>query len=263
MRPVIPFKAPITAHRIMANMVNDEFTPFIIYGPLGFGKSAYAIKVAGHVLGSWLGLDGPCYELYWFKKILGWHPIKVVAQWMMIKDKLPVYIWDDAGYWLYALEFNHPWIKAVCKYMNVVRTDLGGIIFTSPLPTYITRKVRALPDLINIKIMKRYSSKDTKPSHQWARLARAYYHWTLPDMKQTRVRKLYEDKFSCRIPDELYEWYKPLRDRYAKEAKRLIFRELRKMFGKEEVQSVIASDPDLRTFFTNLELSEQNVTTNP
>lgn len=187
---------------------------FLPYGPLGIGKSSYACKVVAEIYGE---PKKPNWEAV--KEHMVFHPREFVekCEYMMDrgrKDK--VLIWDDAGLWLMALEHWHPFVRGVVKYLNVARTNWAALIFTTPLPTWVIKKVRGFPQAITLKITK--ASSDTENPHR-PRIARAYRYWITPDMKKSGVMEVYRDKFNAIMPNSFYwEWYKPRRDSYARMA---------------------------------------------
>lgn len=188
----------------------DECKVFIPYGPLGIGKSTYACKVVAELY----AVDGkPNWEAV--KDHLVFHPSEFVEKCTLLmeqdrKDK--ALIWDDAGLWLLALEHWSPFIRAVVKYLNVARTNWAALIFTTPLPTWVIKKVRGFPQAITLKIIKA-SSQPHRP-----RIARAFRYWVTPDMRKSGVMEIYRDHFRGLMPNDFYDWYKPLRDSYARRA---------------------------------------------
>jgi hypothetical protein len=213
----------VTAKLIDDAYYADEFKLFTAYGPLGIGKSAYSLKIGAELYGS--------YDKV--KDYLVFHPKEFVEKCFKMsethrRDKL--IIWDDAGLWLFALEFTDPFMHAVMKYMNVARTNWAGMILTTPTPMWVIYKLRNFPQCINIKIIKQTSDKvmEGKP-----RIAKGYRSWIMPDFKKQGVRLIYEDQFNAMLPHKFYwDWYKPLRDSYAKDAAFLMKRELAKVMKK-------------------------------
>jgi len=241
----------ITAQLINQCYYRDEFKLFLVYGPLGVGKSAYSTHVMAEVLGDkikpdykkWIMQVKPNYERV--KDFIVFRPQDFVERcWQMCEkgQREKAIIWDDAGLWLFAMEFNDPFVKALLKYMNVARTNWGAMILTTPAPTWVLYKMRSFPQSINIKILKRDSEKKPgRVSLQRPRIARAYRSWVAPDFKKQGVRTIYEDHFDATMPQDFYEWYKPLRDEYAKEAAMMMKRELRKMSEKlaKEAEQIV------------------------
>lgn len=196
---------------------------FIPYGPLGTGKSSFACKVVAEVYAK----NGkPNWEAV--KNHLVFLPQEFVAKcrYMMenkVKDK--VLIWDDAGLFLNSLEHWHPFVRATVKYLNVARTNWAALIFTTPLPTWVIKKIRGFPQAITLKIIKSNNDdvKRTRP-----RIARAFRYWVTPDMKKSGVREIYQEKFTAIMPNDFYWfWYKPKRDGYAAHVIEGMARELR------------------------------------
>jgi len=237
-----PHKPYITTKKINDSYFNDECKVFIPYGPLGIGKSAYACRVVAEVYGT-KQPDGtilPNWEAV--KDHLVFHPrdfVEKCVKMMEKKQKDKVLIWDDAGLWLFALEHNNPFIKAVIKYLNVARTNWAGLIFTTPLPTWVIKKVRGFPQAVSIKITKEMSDYNNTKANPKPRIATAYLFWMSPDMKHSGVRKIYDDKFGAMMPDDFFfDWYKPRRDDYARQAINMMFKELN---GLEKEMAMLAT----------------------
>ena len=190
--------------------VQNEFKPFIVYGPLGIGKSSYAMKAVAEIYG---GKDSLNWEAV--KTHLVFHPKDFVERCNRMvehgeRDK--VLIWDDAAMWLSCLEWNDVFVRSVTKYLSVARTNWASIIFTAPLPTHVVKKLRGLPDCITVKIIK---TKNDLDAPQRCRLGKGYRYWVSPDMRKSGVREIFEDKFTAILPNPFYYWYKPIRDHYA------------------------------------------------
>jgi len=221
----------ITTKRIKEAYIEDEFYLIIIYGPLRYGKSSLAVQILAEVYGTW--------DLDVLKKYIGFHPKEVLTHWAELKGKHKAYVWDDAGLWLHALEWNSPFVRAAGKYLNVAGTDWAGLILTTPLPTWISRKIRGIPQATTIKVRK----VTAKQGQEHLRQGVAYRFWQAPDMKKSGVHKLYIENFSKMMPDNFYEWYKPKRDKYAQMAKRLMRKELRTLPEVIEDVGIYATPP--------------------
>ncbi len=205
------------ARKICRNYRNDDFSLVIICGPPRIGKSAYAIKVMGQVIEYFHGQD--IYDPKVCRKYLGWDPEENVDRWMDIKKRIPCYTWDDAGYWLFSLNWTDPLLITVQQYMNVVGTDINTLILTTPDPTWILSKIANMPGTIRMNIIKSRGGEDCD-SVLFARRAVGYKPWKYPDLKAGGVNKIMEDEFSCKLPDPFYsDWYKPTRMTYAEAAK--------------------------------------------
>lgn len=215
----------------------DDFHLFIIHGTPRIGKSAYGIKAMGQVIDYFFGEDiykisgstgfrrAPICEKY-----MGWDPVEVVDTWLDIPEgtRIPQYQWDDAGYWLFSLNWTDPLLISIQQYMNVVGTDMNSMILTSPDPKWILSKIATMPGTMRIKIIKRRGGTGDSDSMLYSRRALGYVPWNYPDLKGGGVNKKLEDDYSCKLPDEFYKWYKPTREHYATRAKLAMREELRR-----------------------------------
>ena len=214
-----PLPTLALARLIAKTFLTDDFLLIIIYGNLRMGKSAYAMKVLGQVYdylwGSPLSVD-------LIDRYLGWDPHEVIDDWSAIERRIPMYIWDDAGFWLFSMNWNDPLLVAIQKYMNVIGTDMNCLVLTTPDPTWILSKMVNMPGTIRVKIIKRDGGIGDSKSQLYSRQARGYKPYRSPDLKKTGVNKILTDDFSCYIPDHIYDFYQPKREHYAKMAKRQI-----------------------------------------
>jgi len=199
----------------------DEFVLVIIYAPLGYGKSSYQFKVSVETLQRIYHVtEKEAWEA--LKSLVVFHPEQFFEKLDQARElgfyKLTILNWDDAGLWLYALDWNDPFIEAFTKWLNVARTSCTALLCSTPSPVFLLKKLREFPSAITVRIVK----NPTNPSTRWRRLAKGYRHWIMPDLKKTRVKPLFHDIYTCRMPNAFYKWYKPLRDTYAKMAQRLM-----------------------------------------
>lgn len=245
----------LSAEKILSAMYPpEEFVLMTAYGPLGIGKSTYAVKVGVDVLLWWYRntLFGAydyrepkeyaeaCVKAWdLVKQFIIFHPeqlFKKLNEVSELNQRIPIIIWDDAGLWLYALEYKDPFIVRTTKYMNVARTLLGSMFCTTPNPSYIVRKLRDFPQSYNLSITKSTGSK--KGMDKYRRYAKAYlqYYNIIKGMRVTGPK--YRDKFSCLMPDDFFKWYKPLRDSYEKMARDLMVTEWDKQKAKSKTVSL-------------------------
>jgi hypothetical protein len=216
------------SRRILKYFFNDGFVPIIVYGELRAGKSAYAMKVLIEVISYLYGykIDYARIRHYW-----GFHPNDVVRTWLNKGDKkAPVYVWDDAGFWLFSMDWSDPLLISILKYLNVIGTDYGALILTTPDPSWVLSKFQTLHGMIRVKIVhargKDNLDSDPPDSIKFSRIATGYKPYRSPDFKKTGVNKVFKDEFSCKIPDDLYKDYQPERDHYAKLAKQMMWEAL-------------------------------------
>lgn len=198
-----PSYIPTAASFIKKAWIEDECVFYSIYGPLRYGKTSYAMKILASLYDTW--------DPEILKNFIVYHPKELIAlidKPRSAKFKYPAFVWDDAGVHLSAMKWEDPVLKRICEAMNLVGTLFAGVIFTTPLPTYVVKKIRGLPSCANVRIYK-VNNNPNKP-----RVARGYYQWLAPDMKKSGVKPFIDDKFSAIMPTKFFEWYQPYREGY-------------------------------------------------
>lgn len=240
-RPVwVPGDTPTSelAWYIINAWYNDIFMLPIIYGEPRIGKSVYALKVLNQVYDYIWGWDK--WRVY--EECLGFKPDEVLLQWKSLDRKIPGYIWDDAGCWLFTLDYQDPLLKEIQRYMNLLSTDIQCLILTTPDPRWILNKIGGMPGSKWIKILRKYSDyRHLGPwpdSVRFGRMAKLYNPFIAPDLKKTGVSKpRIQDEFSCRLDDDLYEYYKPRREHYATEVKKRMWEALSVRIKEDRIHS--------------------------
>ena len=212
-----PLPKAAMARRIVKNYMDDDFNLIIIHGKPRIGKSAYIIKVMQQVLDYLWGIDASRWRD--FKPYFGWDPEENVERWIDLDERIPMFVWDDAGYWLHSLNWTDPLLQAIQKYFNVIGTDINTPVLTTPSPSWILSKIANMPGTLRTKIVKRQGGISDAPSVKRGRLGLTYEPWRTPDGKMHGVNKRFVDNFNCYIPDPIYVEYYPIRKHYAKEAK--------------------------------------------
>lgn len=222
----------------------DDFNLFIIHGTPRIGKSAYAIKAMGQAIDYLWGEDifklvgnGGYLRAPICQKYLGWDPSENVEVWLNINETIPVFTWDDAGYWLFSLNWTDPLLITVQQYMNVIGTDMNNLMLTTPDPEWILSKIATMPGTMRIKITKRTGLESDRDSRLFARRATGYVPWKYPDLKGGGVNKKLQDDFSCKLPDDFYKWYKPTRKEYTQRAKLAMRVELKRRAERAEANA--------------------------
>ena len=233
-------KILVTADEIKRMYREDEFVPYIIFGGLGYGKSSYAIQSLALAYGE---KDKPDWNAV--KKRIIFTPEEFVDIINKSKEKRDMgIIWDDAGVWLYSLDYYTPLIKAITKYLSVARTDFATILFTTPQPEWIVRKGRNIPKTRLARIIKistvEFPSKEKGLLMYKYRQAVVYTSWRSPDGKRYGTKTIYRDNFNAILPDDFYEWYKPMRNSYAKIVKKMIVDEMAKKRYQNKLAKKIA-----------------------
>ena len=238
---------------VMAKKVLDAYYPpeefyiFIVYAPLGYGKSTYTFKVGVEVLQHVYHLDeNAAWEK--IKQFVCFHPVQFFQKIEQIESsglkRVPFIIWEDMGLWLYAMEWNNPFIEAFIKYLNVARTHLASIIGSSPSPEWVLRKLRRFPSAFTVRIQKQSGQTSYTRESTWKRDAIGYKFWLHADLKHSGVMRLWRDEFTCKMPDNFYAWYKPIRDAYEDMALQLLKEKWDKI-SKSSRALILADYPQL------------------
>jgi hypothetical protein len=204
-----------TTQQILTAAKKGQTKNYIVYGPLGTGKTSYGVNVLMEVYAKEIEKDGLVQTIsqYYFHNPI--EMLQLVKRFKAENIKVPVIVPDDFGVWLYALDFAKPLVKSIVKYFQMIRTRVrGGVVMTSPTPTLILGKLRCFPQTVTIKISEAPGGEQYNRPLKDIRLAKAYRSWLLPDLQKLRVHKLYEDKFSCMLPNDLYHWLEEKREDY-------------------------------------------------
>ena len=227
------------AERVINAYYNDKSLVVIIHGDPRIGKSGYAFKVAIQVynfLFNWVDL----LDIY--EASMGYHPLDVMKFWRSIKRpicpiplfrkrKLPLYIWDDGGVYLFNQDYNKPEVKAIMKYFQIIFTKIQVIIITTPTPKVITAGIRAMPSAVWIQVIRDRGSDRVlaplPPSERFSRRAKLYRPFMSADLKTMKVWRGFREDFDCRFPDPVFERYGPIRENYTRDLEDDIYLEAR------------------------------------
>ncbi|RLF99480.1 MAG: hypothetical protein DRN49_04330 [Thaumarchaeota archaeon] len=243
----------------------DDFFAVITEGVQRIGKTSLSSQASAEAFGEWevyevkkygvnlpaVGCTKPNYDKV--KEHMVFLPrefLNVVTR-LETGKKQPVLIWDDAGFWLYALDWYEPFVKAVNKYIQLAGRQFSCIIFTTPSQHLISSKVlQAMPDFCLCRITK--IGFDTP--RRKLRQAKFYQRWDYPDGTKGGVYLYWVDRFDAMLPDEFYRWYKPISDGYLEQGKKLLKREVRRLDRRAARESKpdevmeqaykLAGDPD-------------------
>mgnify|MGYP006909289242 CR=1 FL=1 len=205
------------AKRIIRNYLMDKFAIYIIYAEPRIGKSAYGLKTLGDVYDY---LKGRPLSPALVKDFVGWRPAEVVDRWLKITKRIPAYMWDDAGVWLFSLNWSDPLLIAIQKYFNLIGTDMNSLILTTPDPRFILSKILKMPGVNTVKIIRPVGSETLdNDTIRFSRRAIGYKPYTTPDFKKHGVNTIFEWDFSCKIPQDTYDYYYPERIKWAGDSK--------------------------------------------
>lgn len=228
---------PLTANKVIYEYYHGELIPYITYGDLGIGKSSHNIQATAIIYGS---VKYPNWEK--MKTRLVHKPIEFFKDCLITlteRTKQRCLVWEDAGVWLFASDYNDPLVKAITKYLNLARTRYGAILFNSPTIDMIIKKVRVFPNITTLKIIK---AKDDDSHPRRERIARAFKPWRSEDGKKSGVNNIYNEGFYAMLPNDIYKWYMPIRESYEEQAVYELWKVLKDQFpekDREELQPII------------------------
>ena len=203
-----PFKYALSS-KLYDSWIGNNLFGMILYGAWNVGKSSYALQVLMDLNGDPRGDHLDDYKHYMVFKPE--HFVSLNAYLLMKERKAQLEIWDDAGLWLFALDWSDPKVKGAIKFLNVAKTTTGGLILTTPSPEMILKKAGRIEGMHVGKVVKLTSQGD-----KWRRV-KIYRNNFAPQGRRT-IKQVVEDDFSKMLPDHVWEWYDPLRRTYAKEA---------------------------------------------
>lgn len=197
---------------------NNELILVVIHGKQGYGKSTYASIVLAQVYGYIYTIknnpDAQEFKYNWSitKNYFVFKPRDFLTLSRKQTNQSPGCCVDDAGMWLNSMDFTHPLVKATGKFLEVARTKWAAILFTCSDLRQVFSKIRDMPHVYTIRIIKRASS--TKAPHR--RIATIFEGWRSEDLKKSGRKTKYMDVVQyCHMPDDFYRWYKPERDKLA------------------------------------------------
>jgi hypothetical protein len=217
----------VTTHFIRKAHWRNECQNFIVYGGLGYGKTSYAMQVLMEVYET--------EDINILKNYYAHTPVEVLTMLRGFKKQVPAIVWDDAGVWLYYMDFGNPMVKHFGKMLQMIRTKVASIVFTTPNPTLILGKLRNFPQTLTLKVKK--PSGD--PYNEHLRSVIAYRSWLLPDLQKFRIKKVYEDDFNIMLPQEIYSELTRLRSGYVEKLEKQIEENMPKQMKEEIANRVI------------------------
>ncbi|NIQ88079.1 MAG: hypothetical protein GWN93_02910 [Deltaproteobacteria bacterium] len=180
----------------------------IVEGYQGVGKSLYSLLVASQVYNtnSWAKL----------KQYYVYDRLEFIDLVQNKRKRSPLIVWDDAGNWLHAQDYQKKEVIDVCKYFQVARPDWGCIMLTTVDAEDIVSRIRNLKDRILIQIIKHSSKKEPD-----RRMAKIYVRWKSPDKtRKGEETKLTEDFYLHQCDRNLYDGYEKYRLGFVKKAKK-------------------------------------------
>jgi len=208
-----------------------ESIGFIVWGTRGWGKSTYCAHACAEALVPFM--DKPDYEAT--KKVLIFTPKEFCDKVLNTQGKQPLLWWDDAGYWLNRLFWNERFVREALRYMTLARTQFATILFSTPSLKMLPNKLLEQEDVYRVKIksLEGYADNDC-PKWRW-RTAHVRKYWVADyDPRKCGSAPAWVDTFSSFMPDDFFEWYEPIREKYLETVKVLIAKAYARIYKKME-----------------------------
>jgi hypothetical protein len=196
----------------------DGLVMAYIYGPMGYGKTSYALWTAYELLRSWNRvLDYLFFDLG--------EAIDVMYRHIEREERLKILIFDDAGFYLNRLTWWERDKVLFMELLNLARTIAAGILFTAPsheIPRQILSKTNYR---VNVRPLQpeELQSRAAQETLETARkyglegggvaVARGYQLVVLPSFFKI-VRKEYVDYYPLWYP--VYSEYRKIRAQHIK-----------------------------------------------
>jgi hypothetical protein len=182
-------------------------TNLIVYGEPRIGKSIYTIKVTKE-----LYADNPNPDEW--RNHYVFRPeqfISYMNERLTTGQKSLITTWDDAGLWLFALDWNDPRVKAVMKLLQVSGVATSALVFTTPAVSMIIKKVLNIEGILVGKVVKQSGKSDTQ------RTVKIYKN-SIAAWGKRYVKQIMEDSFNVMLEPHDYNYYFPQRMTYLHEA---------------------------------------------
>jgi len=232
------FYLNVLAHRYETSVLEGIFADPHAFFTLGIGKTVYCLKTLLVV-----------YKENWnvAKNYIVFMPQDFLARFEDAIDKryrIPLLIWDDAGFWIGRQRWQNKFVRAVREFMNVIRTHLVHLMINAPRYTEIARGIREQLNYASFVRLRDYSS-DIMKRRSMLHMYRAVDADRIT-ARRDKPTPLTEYIFRVYFP--YYDDYRSMREKYveigmkrAQEALKAIAEEaaeeLKEIAGKVEVNA--------------------------
>jgi len=204
------FYLNIIAHKLDTSVLEGAFADPNAFFTLGIGKSVYCLKTLFYV-----------YDKNWnvAKQYIVFMPQDFLARFEDAIDKryrIPLLVWDDAGFWIGRQRWQNKFVRAVREFMNVIRTHLVHLMINAPRYTEIARGIREQLNLTSVIRLYTYSDDVMKrQSKLWMYKAVDAERITARRNKPTPITE-----YTFKVFFKFYPEYKELREKYVEIGKK-------------------------------------------
>lgn len=189
------------------------FLGAVIEGERGYGKSMYALKIMAQIYykmnditeeEAWVrSLDSMIFTMEDVIKLINYN----------IKNDIisPVLCIDDATVHFCSYKYFTNLYEVILLHgmFDTIRTTVTGLLLTCPSRKLLLAALRNYDDY-TIQINKDQSNKGVSG---YSRIARGIKWFTIPDGRR-KFRKMFEDHYSCYVPNWIYDKYMKKRKYY-------------------------------------------------
>jgi len=186
-----------TSKIVLEAFENNESVDFLVSAspralkPKGIGKTVYSLKCLIDIYGDWETA----------KQYLVFTPEQFL-NFLKLGERIPLLVWDDAGYWLNRRYWFLPLVRSVTKIIQITRPHITSIMFTTPFEYELPS-----PILDNIAIRIHIVKKES-----YGRMAKAYKYVEDLVINKKYHKLLYEDYFNIHF--KYYAEYEKERLKY-------------------------------------------------
>jgi hypothetical protein len=204
----------------------------------GVGKTVLSVKLLIHTYARVLGRV-PTWED--IRRYIFYRPKEFVDLLLFLRDRklrIPLAVWDDAGVWLFRSRAREKFIARVTESMEVIRTVIANLMFTTTSIGKLVRGVReSLTYVITVSVVGHAKHADglvVKRSKARLYYATEDYEWLFH--RKSMPKPIGEWTFTVWLPDEIYYKYLEYRSAYVDAAAARIWKELEEIAERAEVE---------------------------
>jgi len=176
------------------NFVNAvTASPFALY-KRGIGKSVYCLKALEKIYDN--REDALNHVVFLPREFLS-----LLKRAIDNNKRILLLVWDDAGVWVGASRFTSNFVKAIRECLNVIRTHVAVLTFTTPSERELARGIRVNLDTLHIINLDKWSKN---PRNVWSRVS--FYQHALYLASRKKYRFSPEPLLRWRFKNWL-DWY--------------------------------------------------------
>jgi len=234
----------LVAYDLGTSVLNGVFaSPFAPFH-LGVGKTVYCLRTALSVYKNW--------DIA--KKYIVFMPQDFISRFKDAIDnryRIPLLVWDDAGFWVGRQRWQDKFTRAVREFLNVVRTHLVMLMLSAPHYYELARGIREQLTYVSFIKMHGYT-RDIKERRSIAYL---YYGRDADAVYRKKAPSpLYVYSFPTYFP--FYDDYKEMREKYVEVGNRRAEKTFRKIAEEAEEDMIEEMNEVKKSVDQNVKLDD-------